>query len=186
MITTLWTWKAGLALEGYTKSAVCSSDPLGFTRHYPISICSWSLVLGFSMTLEQSLESSLATPCFRCPKSTLEDVLRAECDVKPTSHLYTHLLLISLPALDGLRAQWQRDIPDLCVYDWEGIWALPFWSLVSLRDRLIQFKIVYRAYFTSYRLNKMKLSHPPTCWRCGDPLGDFSHSIWYSPAVTGF
>lgn len=100
-------------------------------------------------------------------KSTLEDLLRSDCIRKPTSQLYSHLVMTSLPVLEKLRAQWSHDIPDLDNDDWDDIWDFPFSSLVSLRDHLIQFKIVHRAYFTLYRLPKMNPESPLGCWHCG-------------------
>lgn len=59
-------------------------------------------------------------------------------------------------------------------------------SLVSLRDHLIQFKLIHRAYYTPYRLQKMGSSFPPECWICGGTLGGFTHIFWTCPAITGF
>lgn len=81
-------------------------------------------------------------------QSILEMVLRSHRLEKPASRLYSHFITVSPPALEGLMARWLRDIPDLDNDDWDEVWDSPFRSLASLRDRLIQFKLVHRAYFT--------------------------------------
>lgn len=50
--------------------------------------------------------------------------------------------------MGGLYSKWQIDIPGMDAEDWEDTWEYPFLQLVSVRDRLIQFKIVHRVYLT--------------------------------------
>lgn len=119
-------------------------------------------------------------------QSSLEDLLRSDCTKKPTSQLYSHLTITSLPTLEKLRSKWSRDIPDFDSDDWDDVWDFPFSSLVSLRDRLIQFKIVHRAYFTPHRLHKMNPDSPLECWRCGGTPGDFTHIFWTCPAIVSY
>lgn len=118
---------------------------------------------------------------------SLEDVLRLDCikkkNKKTTSQIYSHLLRVSLPAMEKLRARWLQDVPEL---DGDNIWDFPFQSLVSLRDRLTQFKIIHRAYYTSYRLHKINPRLSLECWRCGGAPGDFTHIFWTYPAIEGF
>lgn len=116
-------------------------------------------------------------------QSGLEKTLRTRCAEKPTSQLYEHLVYVSLPPLDRLWSRWQLDIPSLDNDDWDDVWDFPFRSLVSMRDRLIQFKIVHRAYFTPHRLHQMNPTCPSECWRCGISPGDFSHIFWHCPKI---
>lgn len=67
--------------------------------------------------------------------------------------------------------------------NWDDVWDFPFRSLVSICDRLVQFKIVHRAYFTPHRLHVMNSDHSSECWRCGTSPGDFSHIFWQCPKV---
>lgn len=112
----------------------------------------------------------------------LERVLRFECTEKPTSVLYAHLLRVSSPELSKLRQHWVWDIPELDSEDWEDMWDFPFKILVSLRDRLIQYKIVHRAYLTPSRLYKMMPSLS-SCWRCDHALGNYIHIFWSCPVI---
>lgn len=75
----------------------------------------------------------------------LERVIRYECTKKPTSVLYAHLLRVSSPELSLFRQRWMQDIPGLDSGDWEDVWDFPFKILVSLRDHLIQYKIIHQA-----------------------------------------
>lgn len=204
MTTTLRAWQEGLALEGYSKFAVPSSSPLWLnpTLSHFCMLLKPSAVTKYGISTPKS-----ATPCF-CYTNFPQHIMcllvtysatyssphihcrpvnfgggspNTVCFAKPTSRLYSHLLLVSSQALDWLRAWWQRDIPDLDNDDWEDIWDLPFRSLVSL-----QFKVAHRAYLTPFRLHKTQSFHPPECWRYGDPLGIFCHIFWSCPAVTGF
>lgn len=76
-------------------------------------------------------------------QSTLELVLRSECLDKPTLRLYSHLVSISILPLES---RWVRDIPYLDMEDWKGVWDFPLRSLISLRDHMLQYKLVHRAY----------------------------------------
>lgn len=96
-------------------------------------------------------------------QSDLERVTRYECTRKPTSVLCAHLLRVSSPDLSKLHQRWTQDIPGLDSEDWEDMWDFPFKILVSLRDRLIQYKILHRAYITPYRLHKMRTSLSSEC-----------------------
>lgn len=63
---------------------------------------------------------------------------------------------------------------ELNIYDWSDIWSACFKQLVSYRDRLIQFKIVHRAYFNPSHLHKMDLNISHNCWRCSLPFLDLA------------
>lgn len=53
-----------------------------------------------------------------------------------------------------------------------------------LWDRVIQYKIVHRAYITPYRLHKIKTSLSLDCWRCAHAMGDFIHIFWSHSAFS--
>lgn len=67
--------------------------------------------------------------------------------------------------------------------DWSELWDFPFKHLVSVRDKLIQFKIAHRAYFTPHRRHRMDSNITPTCWRYSHLTGDFIHVFWSCPAI---
>lgn len=97
-------------------------------------------------------------------QSALEKLLRLDCTKNAASKLYLHLTTVSLPNLEKLRSKWSKDIPELNEDDLDNIWDSPFNSLVSLRDRLIQFKIGHRAYYTPHIINKINSDSAPGCW----------------------
>lgn len=56
----------------------------------------------------------------------------------------------------------------------------------SLRDHLLQFKIVHRAYFTPFRLNKISPTNSSEFWRCGYTTGNFTHIYWSFPKIRNY
>lgn len=118
-------------------------------------------------------------------KSELEQALRTKCAKKPTSHLYAHLVKAVLSPLDKLRGKWLRDISHLD-NDWDDIWDSLFKTLVSTQDKLIQFKIVHRAFFTPSGLHIMNPSLSSECWRCSDTQGDYTNIFWSCPEIAGY
>lgn len=48
------------------------------------------------------------------------------------------------------------------------------------RSKFIQYKIIYRYYYTPRRLNKMKLMGEDLCWKCRKQCGIFMHFFKYS------
>lgn len=100
-------------------------------------------------------------------QSALEDVLKSECVEKPTFRLYSNLVMVSLPVLEGLRARGQSDIPDLEGNAWDYIWDFPFRSLVSLRNCLMQFRLVDHEYVTPIGYIKLIPALPPSAGGVG-------------------
>lgn len=66
------------------------------------------------------------------------------------------------------------------------LWDFPLRSLVSLRDRMIQFKLVHRACITPHRLQKINSVCSAKCWRYGASRGDFKHIFWTCPYIAIF
>lgn len=97
--------------------------------------------------------------------------------------LYSHLCLVTLRELSALWNKWLVDILDLDGDGLSDIWHFSFKQLVSLRDCLIQFKVVHQAYYTPYRVHKMVPNTPPDCWRCSHSRGDFIDIFWSYPII---
>lgn len=85
--------------------------------------------------------------------------------------------------LSSFQRKWQIDISDLDDEDWTEIWDMPFKQLVSVTDRLIQFKRLHRAYYTLYRLQNLNLVLSSAWWNCRQPKGDFFHIIMICPDI---
>lgn len=193
---------APIWLNPYLSHIYKISDPYAWTK-YNIELISQIVLHNYQVPLSQ-LSSTNNVPnyyqfCYlqlshafaaQFPHSScmvvqsgLERTLRSECAQKPTFHVYAHLVFVSLTPLEGLWCRWQRNIHALDNEDWDDIWDFPFRPLVSVRDHLVQFKIVHRAYYTPHRLHKMNAEHSSECWRCGTSPVDFSHIFWYCPEV---
>lgn len=67
--------------------------------------------------------------------------------------------------------------------DWKDIRGFPFKILVSLRDHLIQYRIVHRAYLTPPQLRKMMSSLSSKCWHCDQSSGDYIQMFWSCPVI---
>ena len=81
---------------------------------------------------------------------------------------------------------WLRDVPKLSSENWGEIYKFSFQILVSLRDKLIQFKITHRSYYTPYKQFKIFPSNPQNCWRCAGTPGNFIHIFWTCPKIRWF
>lgn len=88
--------------------------------------------------------------------------------------------------MSSLWQRWIADIPNLDNDDWSNVWDFPFKQLVSLYNRLIQIKIVHRAYFTPYWVHKMDPSFSQCCWRWSHSPGNYIHIFWSCPAIVQF
>lgn len=80
----------------------------------------------------------------------------------------------------------KRCFPKLKEMNWEEIWGFPFKILVSLQDKLIQFKTIHRMYYTPYKLHRISPLKSQNCWRCCNIPGDFIHIFWSCPNIVIF
>lgn len=88
-----------------------------------------------------------------------------------------------------LKARWTLDISGLDDQGWGvvgGLWECSFLQLVSVKDRLVQFKILHRIYLTSVRPHRIFLSIPAVCWRCSADSVDSIHIFWQYPQIQKF
>lgn len=89
--------------------------------------------------------------------------------------------------LEGLFSKWRCDVPDLDAEDWEDAWEYPYLQLVSVKDRLIQFKILHRVYLTPQKFSKIYPDVSLCCYKCVGRDADFSHMLWsFWEEVMGF
>lgn len=118
--------------------------------------------------------------------SNLETLLRDEALSKPLSSIYKALLPNVHTGLENPKAKWEVDFPALDTEDWEEMWEYPFSQLVSARDRLVQFKIIHKVYYTPERLHRIYPSISASCWRCKSASADFIHIFWNCPQIEIF
>lgn len=78
----------------------------------------------------------------------------------------------------SLFRRWHQDVPTLEEEDWgsEVQHYLP--TMISARDRYIQLKFLYRAYYTPQRLARIYPSCSERCLRCQQAAGTFFHVVW--------
>lgn len=97
--------------------------------------------------------------------SDLETLLSVEELAKPLSVTYKEFFKKTPQAISRCRERWAVEAPGIQGEDWDDLWTQPFRHLVSARDRLIQFKLLHRSYFTPARLGKIFHTVSAECWR---------------------
>lgn len=98
--------------------------------------------------------------------SPLEQLLIDPSHDKLISTYYKTLLHTTTHRLSNTLNKWKADIPELTEDIWQDILPLQVPSVVSSRDRVIQTKLLYRAYFTPSLLFKLKKLPSAMCSRC--------------------
>ena len=100
------------------------------------------------------------------------------------SKFYGYLINITPYDISKLKENWKKEAPGL--KNWEEVWRFPLQILVSLRDKLIQYKIIHRSHYTPYKLHRISPSNSQNCWRCVVEPGDFIHIFWLCPKIVAF
>lgn len=100
------------------------------------------------------------------------------------SKLYRLLFLSSPNCNTSTQLQWQQDLGiNLSSSEWDGLWRNSINKSKCVRYRVIQMKIMHRAYLTPVRLKKMDQSLSAQCWYgCGEE-GTLLHMLWHCPVI---
>ena len=118
----------------------------------------------------------------------LDSKLRAACTGRGTVSVIYKLLSSSLPdSTTVIKSQWERDIGSSLTADqWDLILKQSTSICSCVRYKIIQFKIIHRAYITPHKLKKMDPNVSELCWHgCGE-LGTFMHLLWFCPVIEQF
>ncbi len=85
----------------------------------------------------------------------------------------------------SIKTIWNTELSDLNLsVDWERVWSNLSLTSKNLAHRLIHFKVIHRAYITSYKRFKMKLQSNLNCHICNTTSsGTFLHMFWECPVV---
>lgn len=118
--------------------------------------------------------------------SAMEKLIAEEDHSKLISRYYSVLLAPSSPGLDRVALQWKTDIPSLTEETWQGVLDTTMSSMISARDKMLQFNYLHRIYYTPKRLHKMGRRDSPECTRCKAEVGDFFHMVWQCPQVMSY
>ena len=88
--------------------------------------------------------------------------------------------------LNKIKAQWEQDLgKNLTAEQWGTIMRRTNYLSKCIRYKLIQMKILHRAYITPQRLHKMNPDTPELCWHCGE-RGSLIHLLWQCPQIKQF
>lgn len=118
--------------------------------------------------------------------SPLEQLLIDPSHDKLISTYYKTLLHTTTHRLSNTLNKWKADIPELTEGIWQDILPLQVPSVISSRDRVIQTKLLYRAYFTPSLLFKLKKLPSAMCSRCSIMEATFFHLMWECTEIRRF
>ncbi|XP_041433292.1 uncharacterized protein LOC121398297 [Xenopus laevis] len=124
------------------------------------------------------------TPPLRLHCTGIEELISQPTKVKLLSNTYKHL--ISNRYDPRVKYKWESSGVRIDPDDWEEIIDNLYIPLVSMRDRLIQFRIIHQTYLTPQKLFTMGRVASPSCPRCGAPVANFIHLMWDCPVILRF
>lgn len=154
----------GEQFSSFAEMRQCWNIPRSYTFRY--------------MQLVHALSAQFSEGAPQLIELGLEQMVRKRSEKKSISNMYTYLSRTTLSDISKLCKCWKRNVPNLVEGNSEEIWRFPFQILVSLRDKLIQFQITHRSYYTPYKLYKISPINLQNCWRSADITGNFIHIFW--------
>ena len=103
------------------------------------------------------------------------------------SNMYEILSRATINPFISTQQAWEQDLDiQLPAEQWETTWRKSIALSRCTRYRVIQFKIMCRAYITPSRLSKMSREVSDRCWHnCGGP-GTLIHLLWSCPSIKQF
>lgn len=115
-----------------------------------------------------------------------EEILCSECSAKPMPVLYNDFYLwLVLQTWPPFGINGWLTYPTLIRRIGWIFETLPL-NNYFLWDRLIQVKIVHRAYFTHCRVHKMDPNTPQSCWRCSHQSKEYLCTLKISVSVSNY
>ncbi len=117
----------------------------------------------FSFSLSVVFVQNNAVPSAGRPSVSLIYTKIIDCITKPLS----------------IKTIWNRELSDLNLsVDWERVWSNLSLTSKNLAHHLIHFKVIHRAYITTYKRFKMKLQSNLNCHICNTTSsGTFLHML---------
>lgn len=95
--------------------------------------------------------------------------------VKAVSLTYRKILNNSPDPLEKVRIKWSEDVGEITDEEWREALASPREVAIRSWFKLIQLKVLHRAYYTSSALVKMGLIGSPICPRGCGQVGTYLH-----------
>uniref|UniRef100_A0A803KF69 Reverse transcriptase domain-containing protein n=1 Tax=Xenopus tropicalis TaxID=8364 RepID=A0A803KF69_XENTR len=116
----------------------------------------------------------------------LEEALYSPTPKKLLSNLYKMVMESLPPPFNRARQLWHQAIPNLQEDQWEEAIDTAYDHLISIKDRLIQYKSLHQIYITPLKLLKIGKRQNDLCPRCDTPGANFIHMIWACPPINRF
>lgn len=105
---------------------------------------------------------------------------------KMRSAVYKELFVVRPKMLAKCKDTWSALVTDFGGEDWDDMLDHPFQTLESARNRLIQFKILRRVYFTPARIAGTYGTGEAEYWRCTTDNADFDYIFWQCQLIQEF
>nr|XP_014342703.1 PREDICTED: structural maintenance of chromosomes protein 1B [Latimeria chalumnae] len=93
----------------------------------------------------------------------------------------TELFSLCLPEslFQSLHSKWERELDiQMDNETWSEIWRICTRASREVQSRLIQFKVIHRAYWYLSKMHKAGILDSDACWRCKSSPGTFLHMLW--------
>ena len=95
------------------------------------------------------------------------------------SNIYHLLATANCNAYSSVQSAWERDLGiSLESSEWDRIWKSALYSSKCVRYKIIQYKILNRAYFTPVTMSKINDESSDTCWHGCGGRGTLLHLLW--------
>ena len=123
-----------------------------------------------------------ATPA-SCPEVD-QRLKQASLSSGVVSNIHGLLSKTAPSAYSPVQLAWAHDLNiSLSASEWKSVWNSALYSSKCVRLRIIQFKILNRAYITPVTQAKMDKKHQALCWHECGKRGTLLHLLWECPAV---
>uniref|UniRef100_A0A3B3B502 Reverse transcriptase domain-containing protein n=1 Tax=Oryzias melastigma TaxID=30732 RepID=A0A3B3B502_ORYME len=95
------------------------------------------------------------------------------------SGFYNILLAGSKESSNSFLSAWKRDLKsEICIEDWNKSCLLAQTQTIATRNRLLQYKWLFRTYITPVKLHHFNPDIPDTCIKCNTEKGTLLHCLW--------
>lgn len=140
------------------------------------------------LQLKSVIKSYLSKGIIPASKGVIDEKLKAVATKQGTVSALYKMLIQSLPdSTVSTKLQWEKDIgSSLTKEQWEAIIKNSSLCSKCVHYKIIQMKIIHRAYVTPKTLKKMNSNLPDLCWHGCGRIGTLKHLLWSCPAVKQF
>ena len=122
------------------------------------------------------------------PTSLLDLIFKMDTDSRQIIGRIYKLLILHNPAIkENSKSRWEGGLNEQIPEEiWNRIIYRIHSSSICQRHSVVQFKVVYRLYWSKVRLAKIRPDVQPTCDRCKQDPANLLHMFWTCPRLNQF